>query len=708
MKNFTLKSILACAVMALGLTTADAQRVTFQKNSDVSNKIYETHRTVPLWADFNNDGLMDVYYGGTSAKYGWTVGGYLIKNLGDLNIENVTEYKKETVEVTDPETGAVTTQERIVGMANGLPYTANGMGSLTLDYNQDGLVDFIFTDRGGNNSGEPKGLVLVKNLGNYQFEIIKDEAIASLNWGGDESSFNEDQEVGCLSIGDYNKDGYPDLAVTGNGNNGRFVKLLKNVNGEHFEFAPVFKPLAYDVEINKLGIYKKTEASVDEEGIEVPGSYTQEPTYEAKPMSHGSIMFADFDNDGWLDIVVTGYTDGDDTDPVAGPQVGGDNIRFYRNTQDGMFQDVTDHLCAEGETLANVFARWGTEDSWLSALDFNQDGKVDIVFVGTMPYREGKQSVLLMNVYDAETGKFAFEEAPAGLTPISGTTVRLATVVDMNGDDYPDWAMRGWTSYEGWNDWRFSINYSGGSSQYTFDWFWDNEPAEIGGHFSETMSFGDLSGDGLVDMLASNWWTNGDTLCFSLNTTDAQVVAPAAPATVTAARDADNNVVVTWDASALGVSGNEPMYNLYLTEKRTGATRMIVPANKETGFQSGYAQFSAYVLSGGEEPTYTFVNVPAGDYTVGVQAVTYSYAASEFTTAEVAAYDALNKVAASDIKAIIKGNNLIVKAADMETVNVYSVDGIQVASGMANTPIQLNGKGLYLVKVGNQVIKITK
>ena len=44
----------------------------------------------------------------------------------------------------------------------------------------------------------------------------------------------------------------------------------------------------------------------------------------------------------------------------------------------------------------------------------------------------------------------------------------------------------------------------------------------------------------------------------------------------------------------------------------------------------------------------------------------------------------------------------------METVNVYSVDGIQVASGMANTPIQLNGKGLYLVKVGNQVIKITK
>ncbi|MBO5846217.1 MAG: VCBS repeat-containing protein, partial [Bacteroidales bacterium] len=126
-----------------------------------------------------------------------------------------------------------------------------------------------------------------------------------------------------------------------------------------------------------------------------------------------------------------------------------------------------------------------------------------------------------------------------------------------------------------------------------------------------------------------------------------------------------------------------------------------------SGFQSGYAQFSAYVLSGGEEPTYTFVNVPAGDYTVGVQAVSYSYVASEFATAEVSAYDALNKVNV-DIKAIIKGNNLIVKAADMETVNVYSVDGIQVASGMANTPIQLNGKGLYLVKVGNQVIKITK
>lgn len=713
MRNFTFKTMLACAALAgMAVATQAQTRVTFEKNSDVSNKFYEVHRAVPLWADFNNDGLMDIYYGGTSCCYGWSVGGYLVKNLGNLDVETVTELKKETiqVEVTD-ENGNVTyeDQERTIGMLNGLPYSSYGMGSLTLDFNQDGLVDFIFTNRGGNNSGTNKGLVLVKNLGEYQFEVINDEALASLHWGGNESSFNEDQEVGCISVGDYDKDGYPDLVCSGTGDNGRFVKLLRNVDGDHFEFAPVFNPLAWDVETNKVGVYKKTEATVDEDGIEVPGSYIQEPTMEAKPMSHGSVLFADFDNDGWLDIVATGYMDGDDSDPTVGVQVGGDGIRVYRNLQNGEFQDVTDHLCADGETVTDVAKRWGTEDSWLTGVDFNQDGKVDLLITGTVTGRSEKQALLLMNVSDKESGTFAFEESATGLSPISGTTCRLATIVDLNGDDYPDFVKRGWTSYSGWNDWRFCIDYSNGSTQYTLDWFNDNNPGEIGGHFSETMSFGDLDGDNLMDVVASNWaGSRGDTVIFSRNTTEVEVLAPEAPTNVKAVSN-DASVIVTWDASSLPNSGNEPLYNLYIKNNETGAVRTIVAANPNTGFQLGYAQFNAYVLSGGEEPTYTFENVAQGSYTVGVQAVSYSYAASEFATATVSVVTGISNVNSdANVSVSVVDDAIVVRHAADVPIEVYSVDGSLVATGVANSKITVAGKGVYVVKVAGQAAKVLK
>ena len=712
MKNFTFKSMLVCVALASTSTAMQAQRVTFQKNDEISNQLREVHRAVPLWADFNNDGLMDIYYGGTACKYGWDKGGFLVKNLGDMQIEMVKEFKTEVQKVqvgTDDTTGEAIYEERevVVGMANGLPYTAFGLGSQSLDFNQDGLIDFIITNRGGNNTGTDKGLVLVKNLGNFQFEKVEDEALAALRWGDNEKTFNEDQEVGCLSVGDYNKDGYPDLITQGTGQEGRFVRLLKNVEGDHFEVADVFNPLPYEVETSKLGIYKKTDPTLDEAGIETPGVYTQEPTMKAKPMSHGSVLFADFDNDGWLDIVSTGWMDGDDSDPAVGPQTGGCAIRFYRNLQNGEFQDVTDHLCDEDKkTVDDVYASWGTIDSWLSALDFNQDGKIDLTMVGSVNNRAEKQAILLMNVYDPETGKFAFQEETTGLAPISGTTCRLASVADLNGDDYPDYAMGGWTSYEGRNDWAWAISYSEGAN-YVMDWFNPKEPDGIGGHFSEAMtSFGDLNGDGLLDMLASSWWRE-DTLCLSINTTEAEVTQPAAPENVTATYD-EGKLTVTWDAASLPISSNEPLYNLYVQDKKTGATRMIVPANVETGFQLGYSWFNSYVLSGGEDPSYTFENIPVGEYVVGVQTVSYSYAASAFATAEIDLTGIDNVSSAQGLKVVVGNNTVLVKGEKNVPVSVYSVSGSLVASGVTNAPILLNGQGLYIVKAGEQASKIVK
>lgn len=706
MKNTTLKATILCAALTGFGASVHAQDVKFEYNSDFLASCWQVHRAVPLWADFNNDGKMDIYYGGTSCANGWQCRGILIKNLGDSQFEMIDDVITETVqeEVTDEE-GNVTIveKEKVIGMKNGLPYTAYGNGSLAFDYNQDGLVDFLFLNRGGNNTNTKKGMVLVKNLGDFQFEVV-DDTLSRYNCGNDETSFNEENEWGCVAVADYDKDGYPDVLVEGIGE-GRFVKLFHNVKGEKFEIVNVFDPLPFDVEPNKVGIYKMTDPSLDEDGIEIPGEYYDEPTYEAKPLSHGSVVFADFDNDGWPDIVCTGYADG-----YEGTEImpGGDEIRLYRNTRDGRFQDVTDKLCADGESVTDIFNKWGSEDCCLTGVDYNQDGKVDLMFIGTVAGHNGKQAMLLMNVSDGTN--IAFEEVTTPVMPISGAPARVSYCADVNGDSYVDFIYRGWTDYNGINDWRYAISLSDGSgANYSILDFTDNEPSSVGGYFSENMTFGDFNGDNLIDGFGSNWGANGDMVFYSENKTDAVVSLPETPQNVSAS-EVDGKLVVTWDAVYMD-NGNEAMYNVYVKNTETGATRMLVAANPTTGYQLAYMPFSSYLLSGGENPSYTFENLESGNYEVGVQAVTYSYAASEFATATSDLTTGIKNTTADNevtISVIVNDGSIVVKSANEAPVSVYDANGRTVAAGMTNSAIPFTGKGVYMVSSQNQTVKMVK
>ena len=66
-------------------------------------------------------------------------------------------------------------------------------------------------------------------------------------------------------------------------------------------------------------------------------------------------------------------------------------------------------------------------------------------------------------------------------------------------------------------------------------------------------------------------------------------------------------------------NGNPAMFNLYIQDKQSGALRMVVPANLETGKQLAYAMFGCYVNTGNEDgaASYVFDKLPVGDYIVG-------------------------------------------------------------------------------------------
>lgn len=719
MRNSTLHSLLLAAAVTASAAVS-AQTITYQMNPDISQRIRQSHRTAFLFADLTKNGYMDIYYGGTSGAHGWETGGWLIQNQGKGQIQMIDEKNYEEYEETvwqRDEEGNIKTDEegnwlpelnedgtiktetrtRETGMKNGLPKSAWCMGSQAFDFNQDGYVDLLIANKGGNDTGTRQSYCLVKNNGDGTFTHLQDEALASLGYGREGDNLNEGQEQLKVAVGDYDKDGYPDVLLTGwSDGRGRFVALMKNVEGDHFEEQKgIFHPMPVEDEINVRGLY---ETEIDEDGVELGYDYNR-PTNNVIQCSHGPVGFADFDADGWLDFFVTGWRDGVDGE-AGGKGNGGWDFRFYRNLQNGEFQDVTNQILFGGQAVGNPddFRGYGG-NLLIYPIDFNQDGKIDLYFNGDTGSK-GKLALVFQNTSE-QAGQFSFE--PITIEGQAGTgdpTHRLFFFGDINADDYPDFYTDGWSPAYNGGDWARTWQISDPTGAYSIEAYaqGDVRPCANGAYLSdgniEGGAFGDVDGDGMIDIIVSNWddapWASTeegntfghwDNVFVSLATGDYIPTAPDAPASVKAESTDNNDVKVTWEPVTLS-NGNQPMYNLFIRNTETGATRMIAPANIQTGKQEAYTAFGGYVL-GGEENTYVFTNLPAGTYEVGVQAVSYAYQGSAFTTVSGVT---------TDIQSVVKGT------APAQT-RIYSVDGRQTNG---------RGHGLFIVRDAQGARKVLK
>ena len=521
-----------------------------------------SHRTCPVWGDFNGDGNMDFYYGGTSWTNGWQTVGSLVTTNGD---------------------GTFTYQDDC-----GLPRTAFTQGSVTLDFNQDGLLDLLLLHAGGNDTGTQSELMLVLNRGNNQFEKMDEPTLYNIGYAhGEGIEWNGGGKPMCriLSVGDYDNDGYPDLVAMGYSEEaGRFVKVLHNDNGEHFTLAQ-----------------------------------------ELDRQSEGSIGLGDFNQDGLLDLATTGWTD-----------EYGLTIYFYIGTGDASspFTNITEDVStASGFADMNMMLReWGMYESALGVFDFDQDGRNDIIINGTNKNGWTKKSAILLNKSEKDASVFTFREQAAAISSFSLPANYIYELADLNGDDYVDIVQKGWTS--DYRNWANNVCYSNGEyNSYVTNLFWDTT---IGGQFTDRgMSFGDFNGDGLLD-LAQFDYTDMEQNRIFYNTTAATVQAPEAPGNVTFDFDLENKTItLRWAQSALAKSGGRPMYNFYIKNTETGKTRMLNPAVISSGRQMSYAHFGSYFLSTDENPSFTFTDLEEGSYELGVQAVSYNYQASPFATINV-------------------------------------------------------------------------
>ncbi len=678
--NFTkLGTLFLGAMLAQGV-----QAQTFQPSIPFTN-LKLLHRCSPSTGDINNDGKIDIYHGGENweSGMGWQVQGYLWLNQGGSaftgyasNLYTEDHYTDETKTTVVSPAGMDADGNYL---AFGLPPSVYNM-SYFFDYNNDGNLDFFITGESDNDysitkNPDNKYAFLYRNTGKdngYKYVLAND---ATFMAGG-----NEDQGKGIHSVAfaDYDRDGYVDVLQqayhkwydeNGDEKGQREVALFHNNGDGTFTKVNVFNPLPYDDNPHADGgIFE-----VDEETFENVAKKNILPT------SHGAVAFGDLNNDGYPDIVCSGYGDGSN---------GGATLVVYKNNGDGTFDEVD----ISGQPFR------GTYEGDLVLADLNGDGWLDILSFGTGNNMDGKIGDIYYNNGATTPFDFTLSSVDSG-NGLYGLSAASAAVFDINHDGLPDIVGHGWTNATGgWGAFVFLQN-----NDQTFSL--DSQLLDCSN--SGGWNFGDLAGNNQMDIVMTGYLGYNDNWgCYTLLYTNSNSgnTAPTAPQNVEAKYE-DGKLTVTWDPASETSLG----YNVYVKNNDTGYISMLVPADIETGKLKAYSQVADAVRSD-DEYSYS-VKLPSnGNYTVGVQAIDPSLVGGKFATITLTVTTGIRNVNNADnaMQAEVLEGGIRVNATDTQAVNIYNVAGTLIATGTTNSVIPVNASGVVLVKANGKTWKVVK
>jgi len=336
--------------------------------------------------DFDNDGLPDIYITG----YGHNV---LYHNLGGCKFEDVTE------------------KAHVAG-------GGFSVGAAWADYDRDGYLD-LFVSRYINSDVHnlPKPGATTFSYRGQEMEIPSLNGQTDIHYRnrGDGTFEEVSEKAGVANPGkrlgmgvawaDYDNDGWPDLLVT-NDMGPNF--LYHNLHNGSFEEVGLWAGIAVSEEGEDLGNMAGDFADIDHSGefSLLITRYAHQPIslYQRRDgkgfanitwTSHlGSIDdravrwgsgFADFDNDGWPDILVANGNFTPIIDAIPGEPRYGEPLQLFRNNGNLTFSEVSDH---SGLNAGPLHSRRGTAFG-----DINNDGSVDAVV-----YNAGGPPSVFLNV----------------------------------------------------------------------------------------------------------------------------------------------------------------------------------------------------------------------------------------------------------------------------------------------------------------------
>jgi hypothetical protein len=506
------------------------------------------------------------------------------------------------ISVTYTESAPSPNWEVIKNTSNGLPATATGR-LIWGDYNNDGYLDAFIL------AGQGNGIAaLYKNNGDNSFTEMNYKNIIGLSQGSALFvDYDNDGNLDLITVGNvglnntamalvYKNSGAPDytfsidaansanLVEGRSGSNDASGRMFETVDLNHDGWIDIVETadLAnYNIQNN----WRLTAAFINNHGVfEWKKDLVESNNFEQ--VCGGSIHVGDFNNDGYGDIVTTGYSDSK-----------GWVANLYTNNQNGAFSlhPYSSSLsgCQKGEI---IFA------------DINGDGYDDLV-----EYVWGDQANI--HIYNPTGGTFTkYEKSVTGLVSCEGTSI---TAGDVNNDGKIDLFISGIAT-------RIATIYYN-NCDLTFTPV--DIPADTKAR-SGSVNLVDINRDGNLDFSVFGYGTDWRST-FALNKLGNGIESNEAPSAPTgfSVQFADNKYTLTW---AKAVDKETPQdalrYNVYAKNKDTGDKYFYAPADAITG---------KLKIGGGIVPlihqTSFDWNLPEGHYTFGVQTVDQSDATSLFT-----------------------------------------------------------------------------
>lgn len=639
-----------------------------------------THRTTPFAADFSNNGYMDVYHSGQldpdvdkPGIWGWTTTSTMIYNMGNdifsldkwMAVPNDEPNKDEEGNPILDADGNPVYNYHMEAPKHGIHVNTRNANA-AFDFNNDGLVDLIQAGQNGSDDWTGMGdewktnhFRIYKNNGDGTFSFVEETIFPHMQPDNDGTPI-------AIAVGDYDRDGFVDLLISATGVEraegeelmpGRAVNLYRNINGTgKFE-----KMLIADV---KGGVW----TNEAKDGDEVITPRTQLEGWFAP--NSGNVIFADINNDGWLDIINSGWSDGCHT----ADREGGERTFIYLNRNGEKFEDVTPIITDFNSAGVAVF-------------DYDGDGYLDYFYPGYSFKFGGWGSYIYCNNFPYEEDDNAiYTDAIDGDTKgINGNQDCRPVFRDFNGDGIYD------LFYNDGNS-QIRIYWGDNSGSFTLTDYEDLKAVD------KYACVADFNNDGYSDIFNTGY---GDRDRLYYNVATEVLEAPAAPENVSVTY-ADGKLQIAWEYDEATAIEDAIAYNVYV--KNANGIYSLLPADIETGFikvaEGKHVALRPNVME------YS-IKTDLQDAEVGVQAIslkneTYSQFAKAATTgvANVAAEAKTLKVNVTENGILVAGNG--------EAVSVYNALGQKVAAGVAGEAIAVEGNGIFVVATAAGSAKIVK
>lgn len=571
-----MKSLLiTLAASAVALTGMGAARQTNYSEltnltSLVSNGLFHGNTVL---ADIDNDGMMELIAKGRDLNAGWA------NTLKALHLDEAGSTFTASVDLPDPD-GCM--WERVI---------------YTIDYNNDGNVDLIYAS-----SWNAK---LMKGNGDGTFQMVDDFSLdGEMSIDGDDA---EKWYAGTLVVADFNGDGYQDI-VTFCG------------NPREDQGTPV-------VFFNDNG----------------SGKFIKDENTGIKPQRGGTLCVGDYNRDGFVDILVSGWAD----------DFGNDCCRIWKNDGTGKFTEVI-----VGNTS-------GTEKGQVIFADLTGNGLLDVFITGTSCPNNWE---LAAYVYK-NNGDDTFTMIDAGLP---GFQCSGADWCDLNGDGNIDLV------YAGEGDLKNSV-YAFNEGDGKFTAVSDKLGQHRGG---AAVLAADMNNNNVPDIILMGYMDGDGPRHFQIyNGAGSRVAnkAPNAPTGLVAVANG-NKTEFSWNAGsdekASQGTGFTPVdalrYNYYV-KTTDGQVITAVPADPATG------KLRSSNVCAASTACKVVLNIPMSKVAEwGVQSIDGAKAASAFA---VGALSGIETIGADNAVA----------------VEYFNLQGVKVANP---------GSGLYIRRQGSKVEKV--